>query len=154
MIGAYYRARGVHGLGEAICLDQNQNTIPCSSPDCTYGDCGAAGPQLSTGPLCLDQSQNQVPCSNPECTYGDCTAPAKSNTVTTAINAAGYFLPAVTGGVTGRGPSPTVQVPLSTSSAGLFLESSNLIPGLPNWGVLFGGLAVLLLVATAGGRRR
>lgn len=72
--------RGLHGLGDAsaICLDQNQNSIPCSSPDCTYGDCGSAGPQQTSGSLCLDQNQNQISCSDADCTYGDCTSGAKS----------------------------------------------------------------------------
>jgi hypothetical protein len=63
----------------AICLDQNQNTIACADPDCTYGDCCtgidcySVGAQQTTGPLCLDQNQNQISCSDPNCTYGDCT---------------------------------------------------------------------------------
>lgn len=59
----------------AICLDQNQNSISCTDPDCTYGDCGATGvSQVTTGSLCLDQDQNAVACSDPDCTYGDCIA--------------------------------------------------------------------------------
>lgn len=72
----------LRGLGDgAICLDQNQNSIPCSSPDCTFGDCGSSTPQIMSGSLCLDQSQNQVPCNSPECTYGDCvpSTPAPSS---------------------------------------------------------------------------
>lgn len=59
----------------AICLDQNQNTISCTDPSCTYGDCGATGvAQVTSGSLCLDSDQNAVACSDPECTYGDCTS--------------------------------------------------------------------------------
>lgn len=69
----------------AICLDQNQNSILCSDPDCTYGDCGSAAPQLGAGALCLDQNQNAVPCADPNCTFGDCTATAsQSNPVAVA----------------------------------------------------------------------
>lgn len=56
----------------AICLDQNQNTISCSDPECTYGDCGSSSVQVTQGALCLDQNQNPVACADPECTYGDC----------------------------------------------------------------------------------
>lgn len=59
----------------AICLDQNENTISCTDPSCTYGDCGATGvAQVTSGSLCLDSDQNAVACSDPECTYGDCTS--------------------------------------------------------------------------------
>lgn len=67
--------RGMRGLGSNICLDQNQNSVDCSSPECTYGDCGASGAQVTTGPLCLDQNQNQIGCASPDCSFGDCTPP-------------------------------------------------------------------------------
>lgn len=60
----------------AICLDGNQNTIPCSDPNCSYGDCGSTSTQVVSGSLCLDQNQNAVACADPECTYGDCTSPS------------------------------------------------------------------------------
>lgn len=73
---------GLGRLGAAtICLDQNENSIPCTDPNCTYGDCGASGPQQASGPLCLDSAQNQVACSDPGCTYGDCVAPGASPAV-------------------------------------------------------------------------
>lgn len=69
----------LHGLGQAaVCLDQNQNSVPCSDPECTYGDCGSTAAQVTVGALCLDQSQNQVACTDPNCTFGDCSAPAKT----------------------------------------------------------------------------
>jgi hypothetical protein len=74
--------------GTAICLDQNQNTIDCSDPNCTYGDCGSTGPQLTTGSLCLDQNENQIACNDPNCTYGDCIS-APTTTTAAAQPAAG-----------------------------------------------------------------
>ena len=79
-LGQWQRAfspRFLGGMGQAptVCLDQNQNTIPCSDPNCTYGDCGSTGPQITVGALCLDQTQNQISCSDPNCTYGDCVSP-------------------------------------------------------------------------------
>ena len=62
----------IHSSEPAICLDQQQNSIPCADPNCTYGDCGSAAPQITVGSLCLDQQQNQIACSDPNCTYGDC----------------------------------------------------------------------------------
>jgi hypothetical protein len=60
----------------AICLDQNQNSVSCSDPNCTYGDCGSTATQVTSGALCLDSNQNAVACSDPECTYGDCVSSA------------------------------------------------------------------------------
>jgi hypothetical protein len=74
----------------AICLDQNQNTVACSDPSCTYGDCGSTGPQQLSGSLCLDQNQNQIACSDPNCTYGDCTAsPTTSLATAVGVSASG-----------------------------------------------------------------
>ena len=84
----------LHGLGQpAVCLDQNQNTVPCSDPECTYGDCGSTAPQITIGALCLDQHQNQINCTDPNCTYGDCLSspikplpPGPSPRVTAPMN--------------------------------------------------------------------
>lgn len=56
----------------AVCLDQHENMIPCSDPNCTYGDCGSSTAQVTVGALCLDQNQNQIACADPNCTFGDC----------------------------------------------------------------------------------
>lgn len=140
--------RKLHGMGDlgmAICLDQSQNTVACMDPSCTFGDCGSSDQQLVGGSLCLDRSENQIPCSNPECTYGDCLP-------STAAPKAGNIVPAVTTAVTNLvpKPSPTVAVPLSTSSLGLWFSGSSF--GLPNWALMGGGL--VLLVAVAGGASR
>lgn len=55
------------------------------------------------------------------------------------------------------GPSPRVNVPLSPSSAGMFLTNSSLIGGLPNWLVLGAGVLAVPLLGSllgGGGRRR
>ena len=102
-LGQWQRAfspRFLSGMGQAptICLDQTQNTISCSDPNCTYGDCGTSGAQITIGALCLDQGENQIGCSDPNCTYGDCTSPAKRPPVTTPIS---------------PGPGPRVNAPLN-----------------------------------------
>ena len=53
-LGQWQRAfspRFLGGMGHAptVCLDQNQNTIPCSDPNCTYGDC--VSPKVTTPPI-------------------------------------------------------------------------------------------------------
>jgi hypothetical protein len=63
----------------AICLNQQQNSVACADPTCTFGDCNSTSPQITTGPLCLDQSENQIACNAPNCTYGDCTGGASSS---------------------------------------------------------------------------
>lgn len=72
----------------AICLDQSQNSVMCSDPNCTYGDCLApAGvQQVTVGALCLDQSQNQIDCSNPNCTFGDCISSTSFWTKSTIVS--------------------------------------------------------------------
>lgn len=136
------------GLGDdtsLICLDQAQNTIPCSDPDCAYGDCGGTGHQVMTGPLCLDQQENAVACADANCTYGDCISGAKKSGGGATVTAG--TPPIVIGAPS---PSPTVQVPLKVPGGfGLFLESSTLISGIPNFAVLAGGL--LLTAGLAGG---
>jgi hypothetical protein len=55
------------------------------------------------------------------------------------------------------GPSPRVNVPLSPSSAGMWLSNSSLIGGLPNWLVLGAGVLAVPLLGSllgGGGRRR
>lgn len=70
-----YMLRGL-GQAAAVCLDQNENTVSCADPECTYGDCGSTGAQVVVGALCLDQHENQVACTDPNCTYGDCAGAA------------------------------------------------------------------------------
>jgi len=78
-----------------------------------------------------------------------------SSGVISLAQTAGNVIAAATSGATGRGPSPTVQVPLGANSVGLWLESSNLIPGISNWEVIFGAVAVIGLGSSLlGGRRR
>jgi hypothetical protein len=79
-----------------ICLDQNQNSIGCSSANCTYGDCGSSGPQQTVGSLCLNQQENAVACSDPNCTFGDCISGTKPPGATLT-----------------PGPSPRVNAPLT-----------------------------------------
>ena len=137
----------LHG-GMAVCLDQNENTIACMAPDCTYGDCGSNAEQQVGGSLCLDPGQNQVPCSSPECTYGDCIQKAKAPSPVT-IN-----LP--------PGPSPRVGVPpgqfpqTSPGQTGpVSTLPSTIIKGIPDVAIF--GVAALLVVSMVGGgggRRR
>jgi hypothetical protein len=91
----------------AICLDQNQNTVACNDPDCTYGDCGSGGTQVVGGSLCLDQNENVVACADSNCTYGDCIA-QPGNSQTTAVGTA-------VSGATGSSVGGNV---LTTPSAG------------------------------------
>lgn len=76
--GELYRTAmsGFRGMGQgvapAICLDQNENSIACSDPNCAHGDCGSTAPQITIGSLCLDQQENQIACNDPNCTFGDC----------------------------------------------------------------------------------
>lgn len=143
------KLHGMGSLGMAICLDQTENTVACMDPSCTYGDCGSSAEQQVGGPLCLDRSENQIPCSNPECTYGDClpsTAAPKSttqNVVSAATTAIPNLVPR---------PSPTVAVPLSPSSLGLWFSGNTF--GLPNWALGVGVLALAVGLASGGGRRR
>lgn len=82
-----------------ICLDQGQNSIACNDPNCTYGDCGSAGAQITIGSLCLDQGENQIDCTDPNCTYGDCVTTtswfSKSTIITGVPDVAIYGLLAV-----------------------------------------------------------
>ena len=146
--GPYIRNVHMHGLGMSICLDQSQNTIACTDPDCTYGDCGSTDTQQVGGALCLDQSENQVPCSSVNCTYGDCvTQPQPSKTAAAVVQAAAGIPMAMK-------PSPTVQVPLSTSSIGLWFGSSTAIPGVPNYLLALAAVVVVGGVLAGSGRRR
>lgn len=160
--GPYQRAlHGLRGLGDAaICLDQNQNTIDCQDPNCTYGDCGATSTSVASGG-CLDQSQNQVLCTDPECTYGDClpstSAPKPSTTTPRPGTIVSSALTAAVAATATPRPAPVVSVPLSTSTMGMFLTGSTLIAGVPNLVVLLGGVLGLSVVASSiggGGRRR
>jgi len=139
-------------LGMAICLDQSQNTVACTDPSCTFGDCGSTDTQQVGGSLCLDHSENQISCSSPECTYGDCIAPRSSQGFSPQVTiapAAGLNLPSR--------PSPVLNVPLSASSVPLFFGSSTLVSGVPNWELIVGAAVAAMLLSTAfsgGGRRR
>jgi hypothetical protein len=68
----------VAGAAPAICLNQAQNSVACSDPNCTFGDCGSNSPQITVGSLCLDSSENQIDCSDPNCTFGDCVSSSSS----------------------------------------------------------------------------
>lgn len=139
-------------LGNAICLDQSQNTVACMDPSCTYGDCGSSDTQQVGGSLCLDQAENQIACTSPNCTYGDCVAPRSSQGFAPQITIA----PASGLNIPSR-PSPVLNVPLSASSIPLFFESSTLVSGIPNWELLIGAAVGAMLLSTAfsgGGRRR
>ena len=115
--GAHRVHSYLQGLGQggapAVCLDQNQNTISCADPECTYGDCGSTGPQVTVGSLCLDQQQNQIACTDPNCTFGDCTAPGKKPTP----------LPPGGGVYPPPGPSPRTYLPPT-----LFPQTAPLAP--------------------------
>jgi hypothetical protein len=67
-----------------------------------------------------------------------------------------WFKPAVSQLQPGlpQGPSPRVNVPLTTNSAGMFLTGSTLISGVPNLVVLGGGFLALSLLFSGGKRRR
>jgi hypothetical protein len=155
----HFYHRSLHGLGHyphlgqsqgtfgpgAICLDQNQNTIDCSDPNCTYGDCGSSMHQITTGPLCLDEKENQISCLDPNCKFGDC--------VPNATQVPTY---------TGPRPSPTInvnlqnplQAPQSSDHLTMWMNSpSAILPGMSNLGmVTIAGLAVAVLFITRGGR--
>lgn len=105
---------GIGSLGQNICLDQSQNTIPCNDPSCTYGDCGASGAQLTSGPLCLDQNQNQIACSDPNCTYGDCVSAPMPPGAGAAAPAAGV-------------PTGTTLVYQAVVGARLFYDPSKML---------------------------
>lgn len=143
--------RKFHGLGMAICLDPNQNTIACMDPSCTFGDCGSSEQQLVGGSLCLDRAENQIPCSNPECTYGDCLGPStpapKPGTVQTSTAAITSAIANVSR------PSNVINVPLSPSTLGLWFSGTTF--GLPNWALGIGVIGLVAVVAGgASGRRR
>jgi hypothetical protein len=149
----------------AICLDQNQNSVSCSDPSCTYGDCGSTSTQVTSGSLCLDQDQNAVACSDPNCTYGDCTpsavgaiglasASGSDNGITT------LSAPHTGGAVAGTGSTSTLSQVLSAVSSGanaatsivtappktsLTLGSSGL--SISSAGSLFSNPLMLLLLA-------
>jgi hypothetical protein len=107
--------RGLGHLGQAICLDQSQNTVSCSDPNCTFGDCGSTAPQQTTGALCLDDAENQVPCDNPECAYGDCVSPTSPSTA-----------PSPAGGA----PTGAILVYQATISAHAWTSEADLVAGM------------------------
>jgi hypothetical protein len=72
---------------------------------------------------------------------------SSSGLVSSILNAAGGISAAAR-------PSPTVQVPLSMSSAGMWFSNSTLIAGIPNWMVAAGLLAGAGLLMSSGGKRR
>lgn len=95
-----YQLRGL-GQGPAVCLDQNENTISCLDPNCTYGDCGSTAAQVTVGALCLDEHENQIACTDPLCTFGDCVGAGAMKKVTT---------PGVS---PAPGPSPRTYAPMT-----------------------------------------
>jgi hypothetical protein len=125
----------------AVCLDQNQNAILCSDPDCTYGDCGSTAVQQTSGSLCLDQNQNPIACTDPNCTFGDCTASAPGSVgalAATSSSSGGTSLPAGTTGILANlataatniatqatAPKTTLATPLGTFSTG---SLSSIVP--------------------------
>lgn len=77
----------------AICLDQSENSISCSDPNCAHGDCGSTAAQITVGALCLDQGENQIDCTDPNCTFGDCVSTSwwsKSSIITGVPDVAIY----------------------------------------------------------------
>jgi hypothetical protein len=136
----------LEGMGDTpVCLDQAQNAVNCQDPECTYGDCGAAGgPPVSTGG-CLDQKENQVLCMDPNCTYGDClSAPAKSSMPANIPQWISSLKPVTLP----PGPSPRVSVPVTPAFA-----QTSIIKGVPDLLLYaFAGIAALSFIG--GGRRR
>ena len=74
---------------------------------------------------------------------GTVSVPGAQSLIAAATNAAINFVPK---------PSPTVAVPLSTSSIGLLLSGTTF--GLPTWMVLGGGLLFVVAIVGGSGRRR
>jgi hypothetical protein len=153
----------------AICLDSNQNSVSCSDPSCTYGDCGSSATQVSSGALCLDQNENAVACTDPNCTYGDCSsgtpapvtptsaAPASNSSTSTSSILAGIgaAFSAVGGVGSALNPPKTVNgVPMVYSaaaggyipatSAGAAVGNLSLSPTLIIVGIVAIGLIALL----------
>lgn len=104
------------GPGPSVCLDQNENTIACVDPNCTYGDCGSTGPQVSVGALCLDEHENQVDCASPLCTFGDCAAGGRKPTTAPGLP------------VLAPGPSPRTYAPY-----GLFPQTAPVVMPQPSY---------------------
>lgn len=77
------------------------------------------------------------------------TPSAPGSTLTLPSFGSGTIIPGGTSIPIGTRPSPTVNVPLSTSSVGLWFGSSTLVPGVPNY--LFALAAVVLGGALLGG---
>lgn len=127
----------------AICLDQNQNTISCLDPDCTYGDCGSTSTQVTGGSLCLDQNQNAVACSDPECTYGDCV-PSGAGAVGLAAHANENGGSALTTPSSGGATSATSTAALANAAASLANTISTAVTGPPKTTLTLGasGLSV------------
>src|SRR5271166_4985753 len=138
----------------AVCLDQSQNAILCSDPDCTFGDCGSSAPQLTSGGLCLDQNQNSIACADPNCTFGDCTSTAsQSNPV--AISAA------TSSGATALSQIISSATSVATSSlAAQTAPKTNIVTPLGSFsssgissGLIFIILAIVAFVLFAGKKR-
>lgn len=132
----------LHGLGQvaAVCLDQNENNVPCTSPDCTYGDCGSTAAQVTVGALCLDESENQIDCSSPACAFGDCISGTAKKPGTR---------PAAPGVSPAPGPSPRTYAPMTLfpQTAPLTTYSASTGGALNLGSMLLPMAAVLLVVA-------
>jgi hypothetical protein len=164
----------------AICLDQNQNNVSCSDPNCTYGDCGSTGPQVTTGALCLDEDQNAVACADPNCAYGDCVATptptvasATGVAASAATGSAGMSnnvlqAPSAGGNVAGMSPStvsalgsvataignivsPPPKTSLSLGASGLSISSAGSLFSNP---LMLGLLAVIAVLLFWGFRKK
>lgn len=149
-----YSGPFMHGLGDSgICLDADENPIPCQDPGCALGPCGT----VSTGPLptgaCLDEFGNATMCMDPGCTYGDClpsSSPARVSRPGTVSTPGGILTPAGGLNLPSR-PGNVINVPLNTGTFGMWLGNST-IPGLPNWALITGTLLVAALFL--GGKHR
>lgn len=129
----------LRGLGQAaVCLDENENTISCLSPDCAYGDCGSGAAQATVGALCLDEHENQVSCTDPNCSFGDCMSAGARKTSTPGVSPA-------------PGPSPRTYAPATlfpqTAPMTSYGASTPTVAGFSASGIsntlLMSGLAIL-----------
>jgi hypothetical protein len=128
--------------------------INVDAPPPTLGpNSGTFAPPASTGPLAFPQGPGTVivptaptPAQQAQIAQA-LTLPPQPGTVQALVQSAPGMLVSQ--------PSPTVAVPLSTSTFGLWLESANLVAGYPNWLVLLGAGVVLSIAGAAfSGKRR
>ena len=114
----------------------------------TYAPAPVYGPPAPTPEQVLyDQTVTSGSTPNPFYNYQPYVSPTPAPGVVSQIASALTSAPSR--------PSPTVAVPLSMSSIGMFFTGSTLISGIPNIAVLAGGaIALSLVTGMLSGKRR